>query len=104
MEFILRSRRTGLLRSSIIAAAKAIEEGKSVSVLSLKEDNTGERMKQGIKEWCGIDVEVERVTKKEPRNSTKVEYDNFGEPIGITILPQIDVFAGWNITRKYNGK
>jgi hypothetical protein len=57
-------------------------------------------MVKDIKDYSGIDVTIERITKKEPQGNRKLLFDEWGEVIGVDILPQVDKFTGWMLKVK----
>jgi hypothetical protein len=99
-EVILRKRRIGYFNLSIVEASETLKSGGYVGLVSIKEDGGAERLAKGVKEYCGIDVEITRTTRKEPLDNRKLLFDEMGECIGVDILPQTDKFTGWILKPK----
>lgn len=101
MEFYMhRPRRTGLFLASLLQAAVTIANDETLAILSLKENDYADRMAKALKEIHGIEVTIERTTRKEPMDNRKPIFDSQGEMIGIDILPQTDKFTGWILKKK----
>lgn len=90
-------RQYGLYHTFVVEASEILESGGSVGIVSNTEDNGAEKMAKAIKDYSGVEVTIRRVTKKDPANNRKLLFDEWGEVIGIDILPQIDKFTGWEL-------
>lgn len=99
-EIHLKKRNTGYFHLSVMEAAETLQRGGSVGLMSIKEDNGAERLAKGVKDYCGIDVEITRTTRKEPQDNRKMLFNEMGECIGVDILPQTDKFTGWMLKVK----
>lgn len=74
--------------------------GKTVGIMSMTEDlNYLERV-QNYLMTMKCEVEVKRVTRKEPANNIIYTYNRYDEVIGIDYVEQVEVFSGWSLKMK----
>lgn len=97
MEFIQKSRRYGAVAAEMDYLANALIYGGSVFIASTTENNYADKIAQYVRDNHGLDVIIERITKKEPYSPSVPVFDYFGEIIGVEMVEQVDVFVGWSI-------
>lgn len=90
-----KSRRAFFL-ASVKLIITQIRDGSTIIILSTEENNYADKIIKALKNE-GVEAAAERMTKKVPTNNRKMIYDNWGEPRGVEILPQKEVFSGWKI-------
>lgn len=100
MNFPFSLRSTGRFAATILSMEQSLLEGREICVMQLKEDNYIDRIMKALKERGVDNVKYERVTSFEPRNNIQLQFDRFGEPIGVVVLPQVEKFLGWKIWRE----
>jgi hypothetical protein len=96
----MMGRQRGISHTLILHACEQIKQGKTVMILSLKEDDSIKQSYTKELDKRGIEYIIERQTRKEPRLPFKFVYDSFGEIECMVDVPQIDVFTGWLISPK----
>lgn len=93
------SRQTGKFEKEINTLAELVSAGETIFIFSFKENDYIEKVVERLKQK-GLIVKYERLIRKAPSNNRRLLFTDFGEPIGIEILPQIERFVGWSIKLK----
>lgn len=81
---------------SVHNTAKELLNGKKILLLG---DNCDKLVKD-LKELCDIDVTITESFSQEPSSNRKPIFNNFGEVIGLELLPTRQVRNGYYITLK----
>lgn len=95
----IRCRNMGMTIQFCEVASRSLMQGKSVGIMSEKENSYIDRIESILLNEFKISITIEKLTRKEPINNMICVYDK-GDDLWIDILPQTDVFIGWKITKK----
>ncbi len=95
----IKSRRAGIFAEEVRFIKEVLMESGSMRIFSLV-DNTSypNRLVKVLKQEYDMDVTFSRQTRKDPTCAHKMVYDQYGEPLGIKYVDQVDKFTGWKFT------
>lgn len=97
-----KKRKSGQTYSACFEMERQLNMGEKVGILDIRANEDDSYLKRVVKiledSFC-VKVDVTPVFKMVPRNNSKVIYDEWGESVGIEILPQKKVKIGWTLVK-----
>jgi len=92
---IYKKRASSSTEAFAIESCRVLANGGNVGLYAITEDDTGNSFAERIKRLSGIEVDLLPQYVKHPTNNMSKSFDQFGECIGVDILPQTYRFTGW---------